>query len=110
MKVTVLGAGTLGALITFFIENNAKNVTLTNVHSPSKGIIGVGEGTTGGLQHYFSSYEPLGINRLINEREFFRETKANIKLTIKYEDWCKKDYWSAFEPNMMVEEDLSVYD
>tara|TARA_A100001037_G_scaffold157870_1_gene142277 strand:- start:534 stop:2030 length:1497 start_codon:yes stop_codon:yes gene_type:complete len=110
MKVTVLGGGTLGALITFFIENNIKNVTLTNVHSPSKGIIGVGEGTTGGLQHYFSSYQPLGTKRLINEREFFRETKANIKLTIKYEDWCKKDYWSAFEPNMMEEEDLSVYD
>lgn len=110
MNITVIGGGTVGSLITFYLQTSYPFVSVTNIHSSKKDIIGVGEGITGALRYFLFKYAPHGKLQVIDDVEFFNKTNATIKLTIKYEDWCKRDYWSAFEPNRLCPDDLTVYD
>ena len=110
MNITVIGGGTVGSLITFYLQTSFPDIKITNIHSPAKDIIGVGEGMTGALRYFLFAYNARGRTQVISDQEFFKETKATIKLTIKYEDWGPIDYWSGFEENAIDPWDLSVYD
>lgn len=80
-KVVVVGGGTAGWMSAALIKRMLANqVDVELVESDDIGIIGVGEATIPPIRH---------VNALLglDEAEFLRETKATIKLAIKFENW-----------------------
>jgi len=84
--VVILGGGTAGwisAALLKKILGNTINITL--VESDAIGTIGVGEATIPPIQHLNSV---LGID----EATFLKETKASIKLAIRFENWHRENH------------------
>ena len=80
-KVVILGGGTAGWMSAALIKKLiGARVSVELVESETIGTIGVGEATIPPIKLFNSA---LGIN----EAEFIRETKASIKLAIKFENW-----------------------
>jgi len=80
-RIIVLGGGTAGWMSASLIKKLlGSTVDVELVESDSIGTIGVGEATIPPIKHFNSA---LGIN----EAEFIRETKATIKLAIKFDNW-----------------------
>lgn len=80
-KVVVLGGGTAGWMSASLIKKLlGSSIDVELVESDDIGTIGVGEATIPPIQLF---NKVLGIN----EAEFLRETKATIKLAIKFENW-----------------------
>lgn len=80
-NVVILGGGTAGWMSAALIKKLVgKSVNVELVESESIGTIGVGEATIPPIQLYNSA---LGLS----EAEFIRETKASIKLAIKFDNW-----------------------
>jgi tryptophan 7-halogenase len=80
-KVVIAGGGTAGWMSAALLKKVLHHtVDVELVESEEIGIIGVGEATIPPIQT-FNHY--LGIN----EQEFLRETKATIKLAIRFEHW-----------------------
>jgi len=91
-KVVILGGGTAGWMSAAMIKKLIGNaVEIELVESESIGTVGVGEATIPPIKLFNSV---LGIN----EAEFLRETKATIKLAIKFENWKEKgeSYYHTF--------------
>lgn len=91
-KVVIAGGGTAGWMTAAMLSKVLKEqVEVVLVESEEIGIIGVGEATIPPI-HTFNTY--LGLD----EKEFLRETKATIKLAIKFENWRVKDesYYHTF--------------
>ena len=80
-QVVVLGGGTAGWLSAALLKKVlGDNIHLTLVESDDIGTVGVGEATIPPIR--------LVNNVLgLNEAEFVRETKATIKLAIRFENW-----------------------
>ena len=80
-KVAVLGGGTSGWISAALLKKVlGTTVDVELVESEEIGTVGVGEATIPPIQKV---NQVLGIN----EAEFLRETKATIKLAIKFENW-----------------------
>ncbi len=80
-KVVILGGGTAGWMSAALIKKLiGARISVELVESETIGTIGVGEATIPPIKLFNSA---LGIN----EAEFIRETKASIKLAIKFENW-----------------------
>jgi len=80
-KVVVLGGGTAGWMSAALIKKMiGSTVNVELVESETIGTIGVGEATIPPIKLFNTA---LGIN----EAEFIRETKATIKLGIKFDNW-----------------------
>lgn len=80
-KVVVVGGGTAGWMSAALIRRVlGTQVTVEVVESEAIGIVGVGEATIPPIQHLNAV---LGIP----EGEFLRETRASIKLAIRFEGW-----------------------
>ena len=80
-KVVIVGGGTAGWMTAAMLSRLLGNqLDIELVESDDIGIIGVGEATIPPIQN---------VNRALDldEREFLRETKASIKLAIKFENW-----------------------
>jgi len=91
-KVVVVGGGTAGWMSAALLKKNVGNVVdIELVESEEIGRIGVGEATIPPIRLFNQS---LGIN----EAEFIRETKASIKLAIKFENWRvpNESYFHSF--------------
>ena len=91
-KVVVLGGGTSGWMSAALLKKVLGGVVEVElVESESIGIVGVGEATIPPIQYV---NQTLGID----EAEFIRETKATIKLAIKFENWRVKgeSYYHTF--------------
>jgi tryptophan halogenase len=91
-KVVILGGGTAGWVSAALLKKLLGSaITVELVESDSIGTIGVGEATIPPIQHLNNV---LGIN----EAEFLRETKATIKLGIKFENWKTQghSYYHSF--------------
>lgn len=91
-KVVVVGGGTAGWMSAALIKRLLANqVVVELVESDEIGIIGVGEATIPPIQHVNAV---LGLD----EAEFLRETKATIKLAIKFENWrvLGESYYHTF--------------
>ncbi len=91
-KVVILGGGTAGWISAALLKKLLGNaVDIELVESDHIGTIGVGEATIPPIQHLNNV---LGIN----EAEFVRETKATIKLAIKFENWKQQghSYYHTF--------------
>ncbi|MEO0975528.1 MAG: tryptophan 7-halogenase, partial [Pseudomonadota bacterium] len=80
-KVVVVGGGTAGWMTAALLSRVlGRQVEVELVESDAIGIIGVGEATIPPIQHFNAV---LGVD----EAEFLRETKATIKLAIRFENW-----------------------
>lgn len=80
-KVVILGGGTAGWMAAALIAKVlGRQVGIELVESEEIGIVGVGEATIPPIQHVNAV---LGIA----EADFLRETKATIKLAIRFENW-----------------------
>ncbi|WP_273024968.1 tryptophan halogenase family protein [Rheinheimera sp.] len=80
-KVVILGGGTSGWIAAALLKKVlGATIDIVLVESDSIGTIGVGEATIPPIRLLNSV---LGIN----EAEFLRETKATIKLAIKFDNW-----------------------
>ncbi|RDV26058.1 tryptophan 7-halogenase [Alteromonas aestuariivivens] len=91
-NVVVLGGGTAGWMSAALIKKVLGNsVGLTLVESDSIGTVGVGEATIPPIRL---------VNKVLglNEGEFLRETKATIKLAIRFENWKQQgeSYYHTF--------------
>ncbi|MGI9237333.1 MAG: tryptophan halogenase family protein [Woeseiaceae bacterium] len=91
-NVVVVGGGTAGWMSAALLKRVlGQQVDIELVESDDIGIIGVGEATIPPIQHVNSV---LGLD----EAEFLRETKATIKLAIRFENWRKlgDSYYHTF--------------
>src|SRR6187431_3133363 len=80
-KIVIVGGGTAGWISAALLKKVlGALVDIELVESEDIGRIGVGEATIPPIRHL---NEVLGID----EAEFVRETKATIKLAIKFENW-----------------------
>ncbi|GAA0853141.1 tryptophan halogenase family protein [Aliiglaciecola litoralis] len=80
-KVVIAGGGTAGWMTAALLRKVLQQeIEIELVESEDIGIVGVGEATIPPIQ-IFNQY--LGLD----EKEFLRETKATIKLAIKFENW-----------------------
>ncbi len=80
-KLVIVGGGTAGWMSAAMLKRVlADQIEVELVESDAIGIIGVGEATIPPIQLFNSV---LGLD----EAEFLRETKASIKLAIKFENW-----------------------
>lgn len=80
-KVVILGGGTAGWMSAALIKKLlGSSINVELVESDDIGTVGVGEATIPPIKLFNSV---LGIN----EAEFLRETKATIKLAIKFDNW-----------------------
>ncbi|WP_294196548.1 tryptophan halogenase family protein [uncultured Sphingomonas sp.] len=80
-RVVIVGGGTAGWMTAaLLVRVLGDQIAITLVESEEIGIIGVGEATIPPIQHVNAT---LGID----EAEFLRETKATIKLAIRFDDW-----------------------
>lgn len=82
--VVVVGGGTAGWMSAALLKRVlADQIEVELVESDAIGIVGVGEATIPPIQLFNNV---LGLD----EAEFLRETKASIKLAIKFENWRKQ--------------------
>ena len=91
-KVVILGGGTAGWMAAALIAKVlGRHVSIELVESEEIGIVGVGEATIPPIQQVNAV---LGID----EAEFLRETKATIKLAIRFENWGEigQSYYHTF--------------
>jgi tryptophan 7-halogenase len=91
-KVVILGGGTAGWMTAALLSKVlGDRISIELVESEDIGIIGVGEATIPPIQLVNSV---LGID----EAEFLRETKATIKLAIRFENWgaIGESYYHTF--------------
>jgi len=91
-KVVIAGGGTAGWMAAVMLRKVlSPAVAVELVESDAIGIIGVGEATIPPIQT-FNNFVGL------DERAFLKETKATIKLAIKFENWrvAGESYYHTF--------------
>lgn len=91
-NVVIVGGGTAGWLTAALLQKVVgASINITLVESEAIGTVGVGEATIPPIRLV---NQVLGIN----EAEFLRETKATIKLAIKFENWRRpnESYFHTF--------------
>lgn len=90
-NIVILGGGTAGWITANLMavkwEGQGFNITL--VESPNIGIIGVGEGSTPPLKHFF---DEIGVD----ETEWMKECDATYKVGITFPDWSTKPGFKAY--------------
>jgi len=89
--IVILGGGSAGWMTAATLVKAFPNKTIKVIESKDVPILGVGESTLGGIRRW-THY--LGIS----EKDFFKETNASLKLSIKFTDFYKKDFGSFHYP------------
>ena len=81
-KIVIAGGGTAGWMAASLLHHRwaSKGIQIVLVESPNIGIIGVGEGSTPSLRHFFAE---LGIS----DEAWMPECNATYKVNIEFEGW-----------------------
>ncbi|WJG07902.1 tryptophan halogenase family protein [Aliiglaciecola sp. LCG003] len=81
-KIVILGGGTAGWMAANLFANQwrQQNIQITLVESPDIGIVGVGEGSTPSLKHFFQQLN-------IAESDWMPRCNATYKVNIRFAGW-----------------------
>ena len=91
MNITIVGGGTAGWLAALIISKRKPQHTVTVIESPTVGIIGAGEGSTGTMTNIIQN---ITFDYGCNEKEFVSFCDVTPKLGIEFVDWSgDKDYY-----------------
>jgi tryptophan halogenase len=91
MKITIVGGGTAGWLAALIVSKCNPQHTVTVIESPTVGIIGAGEGSTGTMTNIIQN---ITFDYGCNEKEFVDFCDVTPKLGIEFVDWSgDKDYY-----------------
>ncbi|VVT12804.1 Tryptophan halogenase [Sphingomonas sp. EC-HK361] len=88
-SVVILGGGTAGWMTACLIAKAWPDASVTLVESPEIGIVGVGEGSTPQLRHFFRT---LGID----ERDWMPAAHATYKVGIAFRGWSREPGYEAY--------------
>lgn len=90
-KVVIIGSGTAGVLTAGLIKQHyGNNIDVTVVYNKLNESIGVGEGTWPNFSKILTQLE-------INVRDFFKQTKATVKLGVCLKNWIPEtEYFHPF--------------
>lgn len=86
MDIVIVGGGTAGWLAALFLSKITQH-NLTLIESPTIGIIGAGEGSTGRLGSVIENYI---YNFGCDLKDFFKKTNATLKYGVLHRDWAEK--------------------
>ena len=91
LKMVIVGGGTAGwmAANLFVKKWSSQQVEVTLVESPEVGIIGVGEGSTPSLKHFFETID-------VPESKWMPRCNATYKVNIRFEGWSPKSGISSY--------------
>ncbi len=84
--LVILGGGTAGLLMATSLRVKVPTLKVTLVHSPTLGVIGVGEGSTTDFPNFLHGFLE------IPPAEFYRAVKPALKLGIRF-DWGKRPHY-----------------
>lgn len=91
-RIVVLGGGSAGWMSACLLAQAWPQTEITVVESSEIGIIGVGEGSTPRLKHFFDRLK-------IAEHEWMPACQATYKLGIRFVDWSRRaGFASYFHP------------
>ena len=90
-KIVIVGGGSAGWMTAATLITAFPNKTIQVIESKDVPILGVGESTIGGIKMWTSF---IGLE----EDNFFKETDASYKLSIKFTDFYKKNGGSFHYP------------
>jgi len=77
-KVTILGGGSAGFMAALALKTKLPQLEINLIRSPELGIIGVGEGSTGGLTSFLHQY------LRVDSRRFHEVARPTWKLGLKF--------------------------
>jgi len=83
-KILIVGGGSAGWMAAATLINQFPNKDITVIESPNIPIVGVGESTLGKINDWL---DLLGIK----DKDFMPYTDASYKLSIRFEDFYKKN-------------------
>jgi tryptophan halogenase len=90
-KILIVGGGSAGWMTAATLIKAFPNKEICLIESKDVPIVGVGEST---LLHIKRWTDFIGLK----EQDFFKETDASVKLSIKFTDFYRKDYGSFHYP------------
>ena len=94
-NIIIVGGGTAGWLSALFLKNAFNNLNITVIESEEIDVLGVGEG---GIPIILKCFNDCNIDL----KELFKETKATIKLGVKFKNWnADEDYYHPFPGNFL---------
>ncbi|GAA6151554.1 tryptophan halogenase family protein [Pseudoteredinibacter isoporae] len=91
LKFVIVGGGSAGWMCASLLQQHFSECTVVLLESESRGIIGVGEGSTPSLKRFFEA-----IN--ISESEWMPQCNATYKCGIRFPGWLADAQKSYFHP------------
>jgi tryptophan halogenase len=101
-KVVVLGGGSAGFMAAIALKFKIPALTVRVIRSKDIGIIGVGEGSTGGLTDFLHKYLQIGL------KKFHEVAQPTWKLGLRF-IWGPRPYFNyTFGPGLEVRSDRTL--
>ena len=83
-KVVIIGGGSAGWMTATTLISQFPEMDVILAEAPNIPLVGVGESTLGGIRNWLSL---VGIK----DSDFMKDTDATYKLSIRFEDFYKKN-------------------
>lgn len=103
MRVAILGGGTAGWIAAHLFRQAWPRAAVTLIEAPDIATIGVGEGSTPTLKHFF---ELIGVA----EREWMPRCQATYKVGIRFDGWSPAAPWHGYRHPFTTQVDVHTQD